>query len=44
VDDLDGVLERLKDEGAAVEPKRESHDFERFGWFTDSEGNGIELR
>jgi predicted enzyme related to lactoylglutathione lyase len=43
VDDLDGVLDRLTDEGVTVDPKRESYDFGRFGWFTDPEGNRVEL-
>ena len=43
VDDLDGVLDRLADEGVTVDPKRESYDFGRFGWFTDPEGNRVEL-
>jgi predicted enzyme related to lactoylglutathione lyase len=43
VDDLDGVLDRLASEGVAVDPKRESYDFGKFGWFTDPEGNRIEL-
>ncbi|WP_263367088.1 VOC family protein [Edaphobacter bradus] len=43
VDNLDGVLDRLTNEGVAVDPKRESYDFGRFGWFTDPEGNRVEL-
>jgi len=43
VDDLDAVLDRLIDEGVTVDPKRESYDFGRFGWFTDTEGNRVEL-
>ena len=43
VDDLDGVLDRLTEEGATVDPKRESYDFGKFGWITDPEGNRIEL-
>ena len=43
VDDLDGVLDRLIDEGVTVDPKRESYDFGRVGWFTDPEGNRVEL-
>ncbi len=43
VDDLDGVLDRLIDEGITVDPKRESYDFGRFGWLTDPEGNRVEL-
>ncbi len=43
VDDLDGVLDRLAGEGVAVDPKRESYDFGKFGWLTDPEGNRVEL-
>ena len=43
VDDLDGVLDRLIEEGVTVDSKRESYDFGRFGWFTDPEGNRVEL-
>lgn len=43
VDDLDGLLDRLRDEGVSVDPKRESYDFGKFGWFTDPEGNRVEL-
>ena len=43
VDDLDGVLDRLIGEGVAVDEKRESYDFGKFGWITDPEGNRVEL-
>ena len=43
VDDLDGVLDRLMAEDVAVDPKRESYDFGKFGWITDPAGNRIEL-
>ncbi|MFL6448730.1 MAG: VOC family protein [Bryobacteraceae bacterium] len=43
VDDLDRVLDRLIHEGVTVNPKRESYHFGRFGWFTDPEGNRVEL-
>jgi predicted enzyme related to lactoylglutathione lyase len=43
VDDLDALLDRLTDEGVAVDPKRESYDFGKFGWCTDPEGNRVEL-
>jgi predicted enzyme related to lactoylglutathione lyase len=43
VDDLDGVLDRLTDEGVTVDPKRESYDFGKFDWITDPEGNRVEL-
>ena len=43
VDDLDGVLQRLESAGATVDPKREDYEYGRFGWFTDPEGNKVEL-
>ena len=43
VDDLDGVLDKLQAAGADVDPKREDSDYGRFGWFTDPEGNRVEL-
>jgi predicted enzyme related to lactoylglutathione lyase len=43
VTDLDGVLDRLIEQGVTVDPKRETYDFGRFGWFIDPEGNRVEL-
>jgi predicted enzyme related to lactoylglutathione lyase len=43
VDDLDGVVERLQAAGAEIDPKREEHEFGRFAWFSDPEGNRVEL-
>jgi predicted enzyme related to lactoylglutathione lyase len=43
VDDLDGVLDRLSNEGVTVDPKRENYEFGKFGWVTDPEGNRVEL-
>jgi predicted enzyme related to lactoylglutathione lyase len=43
VDDLDGLLDRLIAAGVTVDPKRESYSFGKFGWFTDLEGNRVEL-
>ena len=43
VDDLDAVLDGLIAAGVSVDPKRESHEYGRFGWFTDPEGNRVEL-
>jgi len=43
VDDLDGVLDRLISEGVTVDRNRETYDFGKFGWFTDPEGNRVEL-
>jgi predicted enzyme related to lactoylglutathione lyase len=43
VDDLDAILDRLIAAGVQVDPKRESFEYGRFGWFTDPEGNRVEL-
>jgi len=43
VDDLDALLEALKAEGVTVDPKVEKHEYGKFGWITDPEGNRIEL-
>ena len=43
VDDLDAVLEKLRAAGADIDPKREDHDYGRFAWFNDPEGNRVEL-
>ena len=43
VDDLDAVLDNLIAKGVEVDPKRESYEYGRFGWFTDPEGNRVEL-
>jgi predicted enzyme related to lactoylglutathione lyase len=43
VDDLDVLLDALIAAGVEVDPKRETHEYGRFGWFTDPEGNRVEL-
>ncbi len=43
VEDLDALLEKLIAAGVPVDPKREDYDYGRFGWFTDPEGNRVEL-
>jgi len=43
VDDLEGLLENLTAAGVPVDAKRENCDYGRFGWFTDPEGNRVEL-
>jgi len=43
VDDLDALLDSLIAAGVPVDPKRESFDYGRFGWFSDPEGNRVEL-
>ncbi len=43
VDNLDEVLDKLSAAGVSVDPKREQHEYGKFGWFTDLEGNRVEL-
>jgi predicted enzyme related to lactoylglutathione lyase len=43
VDDLDAVLEKLSTAGVDIDPRREDHDYGRFAWFSDPEGNRVEL-
>ena len=43
VDDLEGILNRLAAEGVPIDEKREQCEYGRFGWFTDPEGNRVEL-
>ena len=43
VDDLDALLEKLQSRGVKIDPKRESHDYGRFAWIFDPDGNKIEL-
>jgi predicted enzyme related to lactoylglutathione lyase len=42
VDDLDVVLEKLRAGGVDI-PKQEDHEYGRFAWFNDLEGNRVEL-
>jgi catechol 2,3-dioxygenase-like lactoylglutathione lyase family enzyme len=43
VEDLDGLLERLRGEGVWIDPNREDYDYGRFAWVMDPEGNRITL-
>jgi predicted enzyme related to lactoylglutathione lyase len=43
VDNMDALLEALRAEGIAIDPKREDGEYGRFAWITDPEGNKIEL-
>ena len=43
VDDLDAALDNVQTGGAEVLEAREEHDFGRFGWFIDPDGNRVEL-
>ena len=42
VDDLTPLVTALREEGVEVE-KVEEHDYGKFGWLTDLEGNRVEL-
>jgi len=43
VDDLDALLERLKQEGVKIDAKRMDESYGRFAWIYDGDGNKIEL-
>jgi predicted enzyme related to lactoylglutathione lyase len=43
VDNLEVLLKTLKDEGVTIVGEMESHDYGKFGWILDPEGNKIEL-
>jgi catechol 2,3-dioxygenase-like lactoylglutathione lyase family enzyme len=43
VDDMDALLDRLKQEGVKIDPKRMNESYGRFAWIYDADGNKIEL-
>lgn len=43
VDDLDGLLAKLRAEGCQVDEKTDKSEYGYFGWVMDIEGNRIEL-
>jgi catechol 2,3-dioxygenase-like lactoylglutathione lyase family enzyme len=43
VDDLDALLDRLKQEGVKIDAKRMDASYGRFAWIYDVDGNKIEL-
>ena len=43
VDDLDGMVEKLRADGISVEPDPEPYPNGRFAWLEDPEGNRIQL-
>lgn len=43
VDDLDAIWKGLVEAGVSVEERPEDSEYGRFGWFTDPEGNRVEL-
>jgi predicted enzyme related to lactoylglutathione lyase len=43
VDDLDGLLAKMKADGVEIDPKRMDESYGKFAWVTDPEGNRLEL-
>lgn len=43
VDNLEALLEVLKEEGVTIVGEMQSYDYGKFGWILDPEGNKIEL-
>jgi catechol 2,3-dioxygenase-like lactoylglutathione lyase family enzyme len=43
VDDMDALLERLTAAQVKIDPKREEHEYGKFAWIYDPDGNKIEL-
>jgi predicted enzyme related to lactoylglutathione lyase len=43
VDDLDGILERVKSAGVELTQPSESYDYGKFAWLMDPDGRKIEL-
>jgi hypothetical protein len=43
VDDMDALLDRLKQESVKIDAKRMDESYGRFAWIYDSDGNKIEL-
>ena len=43
VENLEGLLKALKEEGVTVVGEIEEYDYGKFGWILDPEGNKIEL-
>jgi predicted enzyme related to lactoylglutathione lyase len=43
VEDLETLLQALRDEGCEVLPKTDDSEYGKFGWVMDPEGNKVEL-
>ncbi len=43
VENLAELLKTLREEGVEVDDRVEEHEFGKFGWITDPEGNRVEL-
>ncbi|MGA2537173.1 MAG: VOC family protein [Terracidiphilus sp.] len=43
VDDMDQLLAQLAEAQVRIDPKRDDHEYGRFAWIWDLEGNRVEL-
>ena len=43
VEDLDALIDKLREEGCEVDEKVEESEYGKFGWVMDPEGNRLEL-
>jgi predicted enzyme related to lactoylglutathione lyase len=43
VENMDALVEKLREAGVWIDPKRDNSDYGRFAWIKDPEGNRIEL-
>ena len=43
VENMDELLKALREEGVTIDPKVEEHEYGKFAWVIDPEGNRIEL-
>ena len=43
VDDFEAAMSQVKEGGAEIVGKVEEHDYGKFGWFMDPDGNKVEL-
>lgn len=43
VENLDALLQALREEGVEIEPRQENYEYGRFAWVIDPDGNRIEL-
>ncbi len=43
VDNLDALLAKLEQAGVKIDPRRDDHEYGRFAWIWDPEGNRVEL-
>jgi catechol 2,3-dioxygenase-like lactoylglutathione lyase family enzyme len=43
VDDIDGLLAKLKTEGVWIDERRGDYEYGRFAWIRDLDGNRVEL-